>query len=366
MTSPKVARRGAAGLLVAVLAIGCSTSLPDKAPIETGPVQFGSSEWRVTDHVILVTDGSGTMWVNETFPDAKALTRSFVLALPERSARSYGSGSYSAGLIGFGGNDRAGTPLAPFDRSSLGSTASSLEVMGALDGRGGKTPYAAVLTEVAGQLQGKRGRAAVVFFSDGVPDDEPAALMAARNLIESYPDGVCIFGVHTGNEQEGYDFLKRLSSLSRCGSVRAAGSIGTGFEVRQFAKAVMAGPAAPPPVAAGPCAGVIRLRGVEFEFDRDVITQGSKPVLDVAVEQLNKCPDIRVNVSGHTDSVGSEGYNSDLSYRRARAARDYLVESGISAGRLEAEGKGESEPIAPNNGAAGRAQNRRVELMPIR
>jgi OOP family OmpA-OmpF porin len=131
---------------------------------------------------------------------------------------------------------------------------------------------------------------------------------------------------------------------------------------------VFVGPAPPPAgaAAADPCAGVVRLRGVEFEFDQDEITEASKPVLDVAVERLAECPAIRITVSGHTDAIGSETYNNDLSYRRAKAARDYFVEGGIAASRFEVEGFGESLPLAPNDSADGRARNRRVELSPTR
>jgi outer membrane protein OmpA-like peptidoglycan-associated protein len=366
MRSPRLLHRAAVVLSLVTVGIGCA-SLPDKQPIQTGPYALASDEWRVTDHVILITDGSGTMWVNETFPDAKALTRSFVAAMPERDVASYGGSEYTAGLIGFGGDERTTAPSQPFDRSALSSTAARLEVMGDIAGTGGTTPYAAVLTETANMLQGKRGRAAVVIFSDGVPDDEPAALFAARKLVESHPDGVCIYGVHTGLDEEGYEFLKKLASLSGCGSVQSASSIGSAYEVQQLARAVLVGPAnRPPPVAAaGPCEGVMRLRGIEFAFDRSRIQDDSKPVLDVAADQLRRCPDIRVTISGYTDSTGPESYNANLSHRRAKAARDYLVESGISASRFEVEGRGESDPIASNETREGRAQNRRVELAPI-
>ena len=105
----------------------------------------------------------------------------------------------------------------------------------------------------------------------------------------------------------------------------------TAYEVQQLARVVFVGPAPLPAVAAAadPCAGVVRLRGVEFEFDQDEITEASKPVLDVAVERLAECPEIRITVGGHTDAIGSEAYNNDLSYRRAKSTRDYFVEGGI-------------------------------------
>ena len=87
--------------------------------------------------------------------------------------------------------------------------------------------------------------------------------------------------------------------------------------------------------------------------------------LDVAAEALRACPNIRTEVEGHTDSIGSEVYNQALSQRRADSVADYLVDHGVSSGRLEAKGFGESNPIADNSTEDGRAQNRRVELKPV-
>ncbi|MGA2778738.1 MAG: OmpA family protein, partial [Steroidobacteraceae bacterium] len=66
---------------------------------------------------------------------------------------------------------------------------------------------------------------------------------------------------------------------------------------------------------------------------------------------------------GYTDSVGSEDYNQGLSERRAESVRHYLRDQGIDAGRLTASGKGESNPVAGNDSASGRQQNRRVEVI---
>ena len=70
-----------------------------------------------------------------------------------------------------------------------------------------------------------------------------------------------------------------------------------------------------------------------------------------------------VEVAGHTDSMGSEAYNQGLSERRAQSVQDYLVSKGVKAQRLTAKGYGESMPVASNDTDAGRAENRRVELI---
>ena len=89
---------------------------------------------------------------------------------------------------------------------------------------------------------------------------------------------------------------------------------------------------------------------------------GAKTTLRRIAEQLKR-GEFTIAVEGHTDSVGSDEMNMSLSEKRANAVRDYLVEQGVAAAGISASGKGESTPIATNNTAAGRQQNRRVELV---
>lgn len=119
---------------------------------------------------------------------------------------------------------------------------------------------------------------------------------------------------------------------------------------------------------------VIDLRGVEFEFDRpkpgqesSVDTAGLLPgsieILDQAVDVLTRYPNIKVEVAGHTDSTGPDGYNQTLSERRARVVFDYLTSKGIDASRLVGpNGYGEARPIDTNDTKEGRQRNRRTEL----
>jgi outer membrane protein OmpA-like peptidoglycan-associated protein len=74
-------------------------------------------------------------------------------------------------------------------------------------------------------------------------------------------------------------------------------------------------------------------------------------------------PGLSVTVEGHTDSGGSSGFNQQLSEQRASVVRDYLVRQGITPGAIGTAGHGESQPVASNDHAAGRQQNRRVELV---
>ena len=108
---------------------------------------------------------------------------------------------------------------------------------------------------------------------------------------------------------------------------------------------------------------LVKLQDVHFAFDSAELTSEAKSILDAAISAVNANPSDNISVEGHTDSTGSEAYNSQLSQRRARAVADYLAAHGVSASRLHAVGKGESHPVASNDNSAGRSQNRRVEVM---
>ncbi len=107
---------------------------------------------------------------------------------------------------------------------------------------------------------------------------------------------------------------------------------------------------------------VISLDGVYFDSNSADLKATSTSTLDRAVKTLKKRSKINVEVAAHTDSQGSEAYNEALSNRRAASVKEYLISHGISTSRLTSKGYGESQPVASNMEAAGRAKNRRVEL----
>lgn len=126
-------------------------------------------------------------------------------------------------------------------------------------------------------------------------------------------------------------------------------------------------PGTPPGTPVGPdgCeqAVVIDLRGVNFAFDKSDLTAESIAILDQAVEVLNRYPNLKVEVAGHTDAIGTDQYNQGLSERRAKIVHDYLTGKGIDAARLAGpNGYGEGKPIDTNDSSEGRARNRRTEL----
>lgn len=107
----------------------------------------------------------------------------------------------------------------------------------------------------------------------------------------------------------------------------------------------------------------IVLKGITFDFNSAVIKPVSYPVLDDAARVLKAKPTMRVEISGHTDSIGSDSYNMQLSRERAIAVRDYFIRyHNIDPTRVAAVGYGETQPIADNRTQSGRDMNRRIEF----
>lgn len=108
---------------------------------------------------------------------------------------------------------------------------------------------------------------------------------------------------------------------------------------------------------------VLTLGDVLFDSGKATLKPGAVPKIDRLAAYLKRNADDSVTIEGHTDSVGSEEYNQDLSQRRADAVRTALISRGVNADRIQASGKGEGFPVASNDSPSGRQQNRRVEVV---
>lgn len=120
-----------------------------------------------------------------------------------------------------------------------------------------------------------------------------------------------------------------------------------------------------PPTATAPAGRPIVIGAINFAFNKSDITDEAKRILDMIAasltEQVNSSRTI--DVTGNTDAIGSEGYNTKLGQDRADQAKAYLVSKGVAESRINARTAGESDPLAPNTSDNGRATNRRVLVM---
>ena len=102
--------------------------------------------------------------------------------------------------------------------------------------------------------------------------------------------------------------------------------------------------------------------GLLFDYDSDVLRDAARRNLATLAASLEKYPNTDLMIVGHTDATGPDAYNMTLSERRAAAAANYLASQGVTRTRLRSTGRGETEPLAPNDSEADRQKNRRVEV----
>ena len=128
-------------------------------------------------------------------------------------------------------------------------------------------------------------------------------------------------------------------------------------------------PPAPPPPASGPSAEAVTAalvadlgNVIHFDYDQDLIKPEDRPILDRKAEIMKANPAVRVRISGHADSRGSDEYNLVLGNKRALAARQYLIGRGVDGGRIDVTSFGEERPADPAENEAAWAQNRRAEF----
>lgn len=186
----------------------------------------------------------------------------------------------------------------------------------------------------------------------------PEKIAKARELrkeaVETY------WGCRTREAMAMLDEAKKLAREAEL--AKAPPKPAPPLEVAAPAKVAPA-PAVPKPVAVPPKPKkIIILEGVNFGFDVAELTPQARAVLDEQIAILEKEPDIKVEIAGHTDSIGPEEYNKGLSEKRATVVKEYLISKGITPDRLEVVGYGESLPVDTNWKSEGRVKNRRVEL----
>jgi outer membrane protein OmpA-like peptidoglycan-associated protein len=108
------------------------------------------------------------------------------------------------------------------------------------------------------------------------------------------------------------------------------------------------------------------MRGVNFQSGHSEMTFDSYKYLNPIVKKLKECPDVEIEVQGHTDSMGKLSTNMRLSRMRAQSVKQYLVSQGIDPDRIQVQGYGPKRPIADNRTASGRRENRRIEIKRIK
>ena len=157
---------------------------------------------------------------------------------------------------------------------------------------------------------------------------------------------------------------KKLSLAVAAFSIALLSGCACGPEAEApVAEPVAAAPAEPAPAPAAPAPETHTLSGdALFDFDKSNLRPDAVEALDHIVQKYRGASLKSMSIVGHTDSKGSDAYNQALSERRAASVREYLAGQGVDGSRISTSGRGESEPVASNDTAEGRQQNRRVSI----
>ena len=369
--------RAGAVLTVVLMIIGCASPQPmtSFSPYDFNPQLRSGAYQPNVDNFVVVFDASSSMgkpYKGQThmghskFAVAKDLVHRMNVTLPELPIQG--------GMTAFGLNPNVSKyPTETVYGMTDYSEAGMEQGLNAITAPGGTTPMGLGLASAADMLKNAGGKTAVIVFSDGEENTiTTSAIEAAKELNAQYGNNLCLHTVFVGNTDEGRQLMSDLAATSACGTATSAEEIVSSQGMAGFVEKVFLAKGAPKPKPMAKPAPPLPqpkitwiLSGVNFDFASDVVRPDAKEVLKSDIKILKENPQIRVEIQGHTCDIGPAEYNRNLSDRRAKSIKEYLVSQGIARNRLEARGYGEDRPRFPNDGEENRARNRRVELVPL-
>ncbi len=293
----------------------------------------------------------------------------------------------------------------------------------------GNSPAGLAIKNSGNTLGSSEGNNAIILVSDG-DNLANNPLMRVRDLKKIYGDKMCFYTIWTGNNKDGRELLQRMSDEMNCGYSVTIDDISTAKTMGDFVKSVFLttsdmqdsdGDGVPDNLDKCPgtrpgvevdewgCPKVSKLeslddlatstvtdsdgdgvfdeidecpdtpygaivdhrgcwvvKGIKFDYKKSDIKPKYNSNLKNIVKILENDPGLKIRIEGHTDTIGSMNYNIELSERRAIAVKNYLVNMGINGNRITTKGFAYTKPIASNETEAGRAMNRRAELIPIK
>lgn len=371
---------------------GCATKEPMEIPSFSATTFDTKMYDSKVDNFIVVFDASSSMRHKykgtPKFTLAKTLGNQMNLTIPELGQ--------TAGVRSFGHDPEVSKKYTELLYGmEKYSTAKASGALSAITKPGGFSPLGTALDAVKNDLDGLPGiHNVVIIVSDGLDMDQK--LPQIQELKDKYGSSICFYPILVGDAPEGRAFLQEVARIGDCGFFSTADDIMIGDGMAAFVEKVFltkkdsaAAPMAPTvmktarkdsdgdgvyddqdqcpgtPVGAKVNAvGCWTLDSVLFDFDKAEIKPEGHPLLNAVVVVLEKNPAMSVELAGHTDNVGTEAYNMELSMRRSNAVAAYLVNKGILRNRLATTGFGFKTPVALNGTSFGRSLNRRVELNP--
>jgi len=379
---------------------GCASGLPEFQIQDLNPPVQSGKYMQNVDNFLIILDASdsmaGSYMGKQKFETAREILVHMNRTIPELSLlgglRICGntlSGSESELIYGFSGYTMSRTME---------------DALYEIPGPAGKSSLGLAVQKGTEDLRALKGRSAVIVVSDGKVGDAPAA--SAKNMKTALGENVCIYTVCVGDNPEERRVMEDVALAGECGFAEKAETISTPTDMAGFVRKIFLRPApgTPEPESAGevkiipvyvpasegeadtdqdgvknqndncpdtPKGARVDERGcriignVLFDYNQWKINAQYFSLLDHVAEVMKNNPGMQVRLEGHTDNVGSAGYNMRLSEKRAETVKSWLMKKGIESQRIRTLGYGFSSPAASNDTEEGRVRNRRVEVEPM-
>ena len=380
-------------LLISLVSLlfGCAAKGPARYPLQADLNALGAGKYTSkVDQFAIVLDASDSMngYVvgDSKFAIAKDVVHRINQTLPEDLA-SVGA------LMTFGHHSMQSKNLA---ETYFGPAAYNREEfsegLDAVKYAGGTSPLSSALVAAGEHLATVEGQFAIVVVSDGLKKESLGSAPAAvKQLKEQFGDNLCVYTVQVGDDAAGKALLDAITAAGGCGFAEAAGNLDSPAAMAEYVEKVFLNPAlVAKPVTGCPDAdgdgvcdaddkcpntpkgaivnevGCWVADGLLFDFDKADIKPEYYGGLDKVAATMQGDPNMRIEIQGHTCSIGTEAYNQGLSERRAKAVQMYLINKGVDGSRLDVKGYGETSPAFSNDTREGREKNRRVQFQVLK
>ena len=237
-------------------------------------------------------------------------------------------------------------PMGPYNKETFGAAIETLPTE-----PNGPTLLQNGLEKLDPIIRDLKGKTAVLLFTDGTFSNDSKKtkpLLLAKQLVEKYD--TCIYAVSSATGQTEKEMVKAMTELNECSMVIPFNKLlgHPGYVTGALYKISMKSAAT----------------GIFFDFDKSELKDEQKGQLKTLGKFLEAKPETRVILAGYTDNTGKEGYNMELSKKRAETVRDYLMANAkIDPNRVSLHWYGKNDPIAGNDSDEGRALNRRVTII---
>jgi OOP family OmpA-OmpF porin len=346
----------AAGLLA-----GCASTQPySPSPYDAAELDPSAFVPKV-DSFIVVVDASASMGHRyqgrSRYNDAMDVVYRMNETIPPLGYRS-GLAAYSSGTCLDGASVQMLYGMAPYNSADFASAQQGISCAG------GTTPLAGAIDVATDNLDGTSGDTALIIVSDFDQVDSGDVASALGRMQTTSGDRLCVHTITIGDDSWAHEVAEDITAVSECGSAMNAADVASPDSMANYVTAVLLAPAPPAAAPAVHYEKNTMSTAALFDFDSDVLREEGKVALHELGDAIKAkgAKVVDIDIIGHTDSTGPADYNQGLSERRAQAVADYIISEGIDATIIDVSGEGENNPIASNDTAEGRAQNRRVDI----